>query len=69
MQNVSNSFVGSKFLRSVSTLVGFGAKAGNIKTEIFYSDFEDISISGSGGNSNKVTADADALTLRFAYGF
>ena len=49
--------------------IGFGAKAGNVKTEIFYSDFEDISISGSGGNSNKVTADADALTLRFAYGF
>ena len=49
--------------------IGFGAKAGNVKTEIFYSDFEDISISGTGGNSNKVTADADALTLRFAYGF
>ncbi len=49
--------------------IGFGAKSGNVKTEIFYSDFEDISISGTGGNSNKVTADADALTLRFAYGF
>ena len=34
------------------------------------SDFEDISISASGGNTgNKIEADADALMFRIAYGF
>lgn len=51
-------------------LVGVGKKTGNLKVEVFYSDFEDISISSTGGdNSNKVTADADALTLRLSVGF
>ena len=51
-------------------LIGLGMKSGNKKLEFFYSDFEDISISSSGGdNSNKVTADADALTLRLSVGF
>lgn len=50
--------------------IGFGAKSGNIKYELFYSEFEEISISSTGGdNSNSVTADADALTFRIAYGF
>jgi hypothetical protein len=49
--------------------VGFGKRDGNAKIELAYSDFEDISISSTGGNTNKVTADADALTLRFSYGF
>ena len=50
-------------------LIGFGKKTGNTKVELFYSDFEDISISSTGGNANKVTADADALTLRLSLGF
>lgn len=50
-------------------LIGIGKKAGKAKMELFYSDFEDISISSSGGNSNKVTADADALTFRISVGF
>ena len=50
-------------------LVGIGKKSGKGKVELFYSDFEDISISSSGGNSNSITADADALTLRFSIGF
>ena len=50
-------------------LVGIGKKTGKGKVELFYSDFEDISISSSGGNSNSITADADALTLRFSIGF
>ena len=50
-------------------LIGVGKKSGNSKVELFYSDFEDISISSTGGNTNKVTADADALTLRFTLGF
>ena len=50
-------------------LIGVGKKTGKTKVELFYSDFEDISISSTGGNTNKVTADADALTLRFTLGF
>jgi hypothetical protein len=51
-------------------LIGIGKKSGKAKVELFYSDFEDISISSTGGdNSNKVTADADAITLRVSVGF
>ena len=51
-------------------LIGFGMKSGNIKYEVAYSDFEDISISSSGGdNNNSVSADADAITFRLSYGF
>ena len=49
--------------------IGIGKKSGNGKVELFYSDFEDISISATGGGTNSVTADADALTLRFSIGF
>ena len=50
--------------------VGLGFRQGNFKTEVSYSDFEDISLSSSGGdNSNSITADADALTLRVSVGF
>ena len=50
--------------------VGLGMRSGNLKYELSYSDFEDISINGSGGNSgNKIEADADAMMLRIAYGF
>ena len=50
-------------------LIGVGKKTGKAKIELFYSDFEDISISSTGGNTNKVTADADAITLRLSIGF
>lgn len=50
-------------------MVGLGTKTDNVKLELFYSDFEDISISSSGGGTNSVSADADALTLRLSYGF
>ena len=34
------------------------------------SDFEDIKLSGTGGNSgNKIEADADAMMFKIAYGF
>ena len=49
--------------------VGFGTRNGNYKVEVSYSDFEDISISSKGGNTNKVEADIDALQLRVAYSF
>jgi len=50
-------------------MIGFGKKSGNSKFELFYSDFQDISLSGNGGNGNKVDADADAITFRYSYGF
>tara|TARA_Y200000002_G_scaffold368003_1_gene360607 strand:- start:753 stop:1385 length:633 start_codon:yes stop_codon:yes gene_type:complete len=50
-------------------MVGLGTKKENAKIELFYSNFEDISISSSGGGTNSVSADADAITLRLSYGF
>ena len=50
--------------------IGIGRKDGNAKVELFYSDFEKIDLSSTGGdNSNSVSADADAVTLRISYGF
>ena len=49
--------------------VGLGFRAGNFKTEFSYSDFEDINLSSSGGGTNSISADADALTLRISIGF
>ena len=50
--------------------VGLGMRSGNFKYELSYSDFQDINISASGGNTgNKIEADADAMMLRIAYGF
>tara|TARA_B100000886_G_scaffold311247_1_gene246469 strand:+ start:177 stop:821 length:645 start_codon:yes stop_codon:yes gene_type:complete len=49
--------------------VGLGFRSGNFKTEFSYSDFEDINLSSSGGGTNSIAADADALTLRISIGF
>ena len=49
--------------------LGIGQRSGNFKYEFAYSDFEDISISSTGGGTNSISADADALTLRMSYGF
>ena len=49
--------------------IGFGKKTGNSKVELFYSDFENIDLSASGGNTSSISADADALTLRLSLGF
>ena len=49
--------------------VGLGYKTGKSKLELFYSDFEDINVSASGGGTNSVEADADAITLRYSIGF
>ena len=40
-----------------------------MKYEIAYSDFEDINLSSSGGNSNSISADADALSFKLSFGF
>ena len=49
--------------------LGLGKRNGNTKIELAYSDFEDINISATGGNTNSVSADADALQLRVSFGF
>ena len=50
-------------------MVGFGQRSGKLKYEFSYSDFSDISLTATGGNSNSITADADALNFRISYGF
>ena len=49
--------------------LGLGKRNGNTKIELAYSDFEDINISATGGNTNSVSANADALQLRVSFGF
>ena len=49
--------------------VGVGTRNGNYKVEFSYSDFEDVNISSTGGNTNKVDADIDMLQFRVAYSF
>ena len=49
--------------------VGVGTRNGNYKVEVSYSDFEDVNISSTGGNTNKVDADIDMLQFRVAYSF
>ena len=50
-------------------LIGFGKKSGKGKVELFYSDFEDINVTGTGGGTNSVSADADVLAFRVSFGF
>jgi hypothetical protein len=48
--------------------VGIGKRGDNFKFEAFYSDFEDISITATGGKgSHKVNADADAMGFKLAF--
>ena len=49
--------------------IGIGQRIDAFKYELSYSDFEDISIKSSGGGTNSVNADADALTFRVSFGF
>ena len=49
--------------------IGLGKRNGKVKYEVSYTDFEDISLSSSGGGTNSIAADADALTFRMSIGF
>ena len=49
--------------------IGFGARNGKVKYELSYSDFEDIKMNATGGNTNSVSADADVVQFRVSYGF
>ena len=65
-ESLPNSTYGDEDVFGVQ--VGYGVKRGNLKYELSYSDFEDISLNSSSG-STTVDADADALTFKIAYGF
>ena len=41
----------------------------NLRMELSYHDFDDISLSATGGGTNSISANADAVTFRLAYGF
>lgn len=50
--------------------IGFGRRIdNNFKYEFSYSDFEDINLTATGGGTNSISADADALTFRLSFGF
>ncbi len=49
---------------------GLGFKSGQLRYELFYSDFDDVSLTATGGKgSHKVEADADALGLKVGFAF
>ena len=55
-------------------VVGFGVESGNWRTEVAYTDYEDISLSSSVARAgvttnNKIDADLDTLALRVSYAF
>lgn len=68
-ESLPTSTYGNKDIDGYS--VGFGYKGGAMKYELYYTDFEDFSISAStdADSSNSVSADIDALTFRMSYGF
>ena len=67
-ETLPNSSYGNEDILGLQ--VGAGLRSGNFKYEFSYSDFEDIKLSGTGGNSgNKIEADADAMMFKIAYGF
>tara|TARA_B100000886_G_C20322796_1_gene448872 strand:- start:23 stop:685 length:663 start_codon:yes stop_codon:yes gene_type:complete len=48
--------------------IGLGKKGDNFKVEAFYSDFEDISLTSTGGSgAHVIDADADAMGLKLAF--
>ena len=67
---------GSKYgnVDIMGVLVGFGMESGNWRTEVTYTDYEDISLSSSVARTgvttnNKIDADLDTLALRVSYAF
>ena len=41
----------------------------NLRMELSYHDFDDINLTATGGGTNSIAANADAVTFRLAYGF
>ena len=58
----------------VGYVIGFGVDSGNWRTEILYTDYEDISLTSSVARTgvttnNKIDADLDTLALKVSYAF
>lgn len=48
--------------------VGLGKRGDGFKIEVFYSDFDDISLTATGGKgSHKIDADADAMGVKLSF--
>ena len=67
---------GSKYGNAdiIGYVIGFGVGSGNWRTEIAYTDYEDISLTSSVARTgvttnNKIDADLDTLALKIAYTF
>ena len=55
-------------------VVGFGVESGNWRTEVAYTDYEDISLTSSVARTgvttnNKIDADLDTLAFKVSYAF
>ena len=67
---------GSKYgnVDIMGVVLGFGVDSGNWRTEILYTDYEDISLTSSVARTgvttnNKIEADLDTLALKVSYAF
>lgn len=67
---------GSKYgnVDIMGLVLGFGVESGNWRTEVAYTDYEDISLTSSVARTgvttnNKINADLDTLALRVSYAF
>ena len=67
---------GSKYVNEdiLGYLIGFGVESGNWRTELTYTDYEDISLTSSVARTgvttnNKIDADLDTVALRVSYAF
>ena len=76
LNTVEDLGAGSKYGNEdiMGYLVGFGVESGNWRTELTYTDYEDISLTSSVARTgvttnNKIDADLDTLALRVSYAF
>ena len=67
---------GSKYgnVDIMGLVLGFGVESGNWRTEVAYTDYEDINLTSSVARTgvttnNKIDADLDTLALRVSYAF
>ena len=62
-EKLHNSSYGDASIEGIQYAVG--KNSGNLRYEVSYSDFDDISLTGS--NGDKITADADNLMFKVSY--
>ena len=66
-ETLPNSTYGDASVNGIQ--YGLGVKTDNVKFEVAYSDFDDISLASSNASTQKIAADADALAFRLSFGF